>query len=143
MTRFIEDKIQMSIVENLRNVQTYFPIKFSHPANQGRSAQEGAKLQKMGVLAGMPDLLIYWPTHGGYKHGMLEIKAPGGKLSNPQKVVKQWCHDFGIPWGVAYSVDDAMAMFKCWGIPIREKYYIQPAATFEQKKAFIDKLQRP
>lgn len=144
MTRsYAEDKIHIAIVENLRNIQQYFPLKFSHPANEGRSAAEGAKYKRMGVLAGMPDLICWWPGLIRYGHGMIEIKAPGGKLSVPQKTVKQWCHDMKINWGVAYSVEDAMALLKCWGVPIKENHYIQPAATPEQKKAFVHEMFKP
>ena len=84
-----EDEIQISII-NWAHLQKYkdrsLSYYLSHPANGGfRKDKEAAKLKRMGVQAGYPDLILDIPK-GGY-HGLrIELKKlKGGVTRDNQK----------------------------------------------------------
>lgn len=84
-----EDEIQISII-NWATLQKYknrtLDYYLSHPANGGyRKDKEAAKLKRMGVQAGYPDLILDIPK-GGY-HGLrIELKKlKGGVTRDNQK----------------------------------------------------------
>ena len=84
-----EDEVQISII-NWAKLQKYKgrPLAYylSHPANGGyRKDKEAAKLKRMGVQAGYPDLMLDIPK-GGY-HGLrIELKKlKGGRTQDNQK----------------------------------------------------------
>lgn len=84
-----EDEIQISII-NWATLQKYKgrPLAYYliHPANGGyRKDKEAAKLKRMGVQAGYPDLVLDIPK-GGY-HGLrIELKKlKGGRTQDNQK----------------------------------------------------------
>lgn len=56
-----------------------------HVPNERKcSAQEGTRLKRMGVKAGVPDLVL--PVSVGEHHGLyIEMKAPNGRVSEAQK----------------------------------------------------------
>jgi hypothetical protein len=81
-------------------------------ANGGkRTLLEGAKLKRMGVAAGFPDLFI--PIASGGYHGlMIEMKrANGGKVSDLQKDWIKHLTDQGYFAAVAYGFDQAKEIF--------------------------------
>ena len=91
--------------------------KFFHCANgEKRDAITGAKLKAMGVLPGIPDLILISPR--GLFHG-LEIKAQGGHLSEAQKRFQIWAAANGVNYSVADDFDQALAVLAAWGA-IRE-----------------------
>ena len=79
-----EDDIQISIIK-WATLQTYKgrPLTYYlvHVPNGGyRKGREGAKLKRMGVQAGYPDLILDIPK-GGY-HGLrIELKKPKGSVT--------------------------------------------------------------
>lgn len=84
-----EDEIQIAII-NWATLQKYKgrPLAYYlvHPANGGyRKDKEAAKLKRMGVQAGYPDLMLDIPK-GGY-HGLrIELKKlKGGRTQDNQK----------------------------------------------------------
>lgn len=52
------------------------------PNGGSRPPREGAKLKKMGTVAGAPDLLL---IHGDGRVSAFELKADDGKVSKPQR----------------------------------------------------------
>jgi hypothetical protein len=52
------------------------------PNGGSRPSREGAKLKKMGTVAGAPDLLL---IHGDGRVSAFELKAEGGTVSKPQR----------------------------------------------------------
>lgn len=110
MTRFYEeDKLQIYVVDWLKNACPH--LLFTHAANQGRSPQEGAKLKKMGVLAGTPDLL-FW--HDGW-HGAIELKVATG-LSDAQRAFRDRFIATGGKYAVCHSVMAVRDTLISWGI---------------------------
>jgi len=76
-----------------------------HTPNGGaRSARTGARLARMGVRRGIPDLLGPFAGHGayaGYVGWAVELKAPRGRVSREQRMVLEelaserwWVHVF-------------------------------------------------
>lgn len=84
-----------------------------HVGNGGfRRPIEAAILKGMGVRAGIPDIVII-------KAGrpfMLELKAPGGRLSEAQKSMRHKLWDAGVPVGEAHSLDEALTWLEKHGI---------------------------
>ncbi len=82
------------------------------PNGEQRSAGAGAKLKAMGVKPGVPDLVLISPD--GRFHA-LELKAPGGRLSEPQQDFQQWAAARGISHSVAENMDQVIAVLNFWG----------------------------
>ncbi len=106
---YSEDRLQFYVVEWLQQACPF--LLFTHPANQGRSPQEGAKLKKMGVLAGTPDLL-FW--HEGW-FGAIELKT-GSSLSEAQKKFRDKFIAAGGKYATCKSVRAVHDMLVSWGI---------------------------
>jgi len=66
----------------------------------------GAKLKKMGVKRGVPDLFI--PQYKCF----IEFKTLKGKLSKEQKELKPHLESYGYVWITAYGFLDAISKFK-------------------------------
>lgn len=85
-----------------------------HVANEGVFSKEnfrpmyGSKLKQMGKAKGIPDYIFLW--NGGC--AMVELKHGKNKLTDSQKVVKQWAFNAGIPHCVAYSKEEAIKFLK-------------------------------
>lgn len=77
----IEDYIQFQCAQWLREND----ILFFHVPNGGnRSKSEGARFKAMGVLAGVPDLVILLPNAVTL---FIELKTKKGSLSKAQKLL--------------------------------------------------------
>ena len=98
-----ETAIHVSILTYLREVlpDTH---KVLHIPNAPRSAITGAKLKRMGMMAGAPDLQIIRPAG---RIAFIEVKAEGGRLSPEQKAFRDWCLSMGVPHCTARSIEDA------------------------------------
>ena len=77
-----EDDLQQICARYL----AYYPdVFYCHVPNGGkRNPREGAKFKRMGVKAGIPDILIFNPNDS-YNGLAIELKVKGGKLSQSQK----------------------------------------------------------
>jgi sporulation protein YlmC with PRC-barrel domain len=111
-----ETPIHIAIVDYLRLILPNALV--FHPANGGkRNMREAVALKRMGVLAGVPDLVII--TQEG-RLAFLEVKDAKGTLSAPQKAFGAALDAAGVPWAVVRSVDDARRVLSLWGIETRE-----------------------
>lgn len=112
-----EAAIQASIVQFLRYA---LPDGYRVECNLAnpRSAIDGAKLKKMGLQAGRPDIEIIGP---GGSVACIEIKTPKGRLSPAQKAYQEWCDDWLVPHCVARSVGDVQTFLHDLNIPIRAR----------------------
>ena len=77
-----EDDLQTSCMQWLQYAHPDV-LAFHVPNGGNRSAREGAKFKRMGVLAGVPDILIITPK-GGFNGFAVELKVKGGKVSELQ-----------------------------------------------------------
>lgn len=111
-----EDQVHRAVLTWIRKMAPQC-LAF-HPANGGsRHRLEAIKLKSLGVVAGVPDLIVFGP---GGKAYCLEVKAEKGVLAPTQKAFARQMDELGIGWALVRSVDDARAAFASWGIPTRE-----------------------
>ena len=78
----IEDKLQIACINWFRYQHPKYKLNLFHVPNGGnRSAREGAKFKRMGVVAGVADLLY---LRDGFYY-CIELKAPKGTHRKTQK----------------------------------------------------------
>jgi hypothetical protein len=83
-----------------------------HPANGGkRGKAEAGRLKGMGVVPGIPDLIV---IIAGRCHG-LEIKTETGRMSAAQKQMSARFQRAGCDFQVARSIAEARTVLMRWG----------------------------
>jgi hypothetical protein len=88
-------------------------IVWFHPENERRcTPRQGAYRKLMGVRSGVPDLIFITPWGACF----LEIKRPGGKLTELQKCFRGRVEVMGCSYGIETSTDEAAAILKGWNI---------------------------
>jgi hypothetical protein len=107
-----EAAIQRAVFEHLawRGVKGLFAF---HPPNGGaRRPIEAAILKGLGVVAGVPDVII---VNAGQVYG-LELKREGGRLTPIQLETQQAMRTAGAHIATAAGIDAALAQLKQWGL---------------------------
>jgi hypothetical protein len=100
------------VVKHLR-LRAKPDVLWLHAANgERRDKITGAKLKRMGVLAGAADLLLW---HQGNSFA-LELKAPGRRLSEAQLKFIARFNDAGGHSACAEGLDRAIACLESWGL---------------------------
>lgn len=129
---YSETKLHIAVADWLRGACPH--VLWTHPANQGRSPQEGAKLKKMGVRAGVPDL-IFW--HDGW-FGAIELKTGSG-LSEAQKIFMDSFVRNGGKYATCKTVKSVAETLISWGIKPMAYRMIEPLPPLPvRQKAAID-----
>lgn len=85
------------------------PVFFSVPNGGARNAWTAKNLKDEGALSGVADLLLLVPRHG-YAGLCIEMKKPGGKVSESQKAFKTAVEGFRYMYVVCYSFDEFKAV---------------------------------
>ena len=88
------------------------------PAGEFRTAATGARIKRMGLAPGWPDIIAVLP--GGRFLG-LELKAERGRLSNAQEAVQRALDARGAVFRVVRSLDDVRAVLAEHDVPTRER----------------------
>ncbi len=101
-----EQATHLAVVSLLRSASRHGVVWFHVPNGEARDAITGAKLKRMGVIPGVPDLML---IVDGKSHG-LEIKSDKGLLSASQKVFREDMENAGGFYHVAKSVDEAIGI---------------------------------
>jgi hypothetical protein len=102
-----EVPVHITIYQYLCAVLPPAEYKIWHTPNGGfRDEVEAGKLKRMGVLAGVADLIIMGLTRRLF---FLEVKTKTGRLSRAQKDFRDFCLLVGYPFAVVRSVEDARA----------------------------------
>jgi VRR-NUC domain len=114
--RNAEARIQAAIVEWIRTVAPGV-ICFHVPNGGYRTKAEAARMKWIGVLSGIPDLVLLGCDGTTW---LIEVKAGGGSLSAEQVAIRDRCVALRIPFVVAKSIDDVRLAFRLWGIETRE-----------------------
>jgi len=109
--------VHLAILDYLREVLPDSHMVFHTPNGGARDAVTGAKLKRMGVVAGVPDLAIIRPAG---RIAFIEIKGPSGSESASQRAFKLFCATWGVPYAVCRSVDDARTFLAHIGIETKE-----------------------
>jgi VRR-NUC domain-containing protein len=107
-----EQQIQKSILDHLawRGLPELFAF---HVPNGGyRPAVEAKIFKSLGVIPGVPDVLI---LYRGRLHA-LELKTKGGRLTETQRRTHEDMRRAGAFTATCYGVDDALLQLETWGL---------------------------
>lgn len=107
-----EEKLQRSIVSYL-GIAAPRAIWFAVPNGEKRSKSTAGRLKAMGVRAGVADLCFVLRDGSA---AFVELKAGAGRQSAAQLVFEQRCIDNDTPYVVITSLDQAIEVFKGWGV---------------------------
>ena len=107
-----EMQIHKAVVSNLTQ-RGEANIFWFHPANGGkRSWSEGKSFKAMGVIAGVPDIIL---LKGGEVFG-LEIKSTTGRVQPSQRLVHAAMQEAGAKTAIVRGLDEALVTLEFWGI---------------------------
>ena len=109
-----EAQVHAAVVAHLRLRAKPGVLWLHVPMGGARDAKTGGMLKRMGALAGASDLLLW---HNGNSFA-LEIKAPGGRLSESQREFFARFNNAGGHTAVVEGVDRAVAVLSAWGLLI-------------------------
>ena len=108
-----EDQIQISILAYLRTVLPTAVIW--HVPNAPRSAQTGARLKRLGMRAGVPDLCVLLQG----RLYLIEVKRPGQYASPEQRSFMEQARLSGAESAIVRSIEDVALALASWGIVTR------------------------
>ena len=108
-----ESALHQSLVQWL-NLSLPREAFFFHPMNNPRSAIQGAHFKKLGMRAGIPDLVVLY----GGKFVALEVKSERGRLSSEQKQVHAAIKNAGCEVFTVHSLMEAQMALELCGIPL-------------------------
>lgn len=111
-----EETIHKSVLDWLRLVLPNALI-WHCPNGGAREPREAAKLKRLGVVAGIPDIFIL--GEGGFA-GALEIKTQVGRLSSEQHNVHSHMRRLGFKIFVVRGIVEAREALASWGVKTRE-----------------------
>jgi hypothetical protein len=111
-----EQDLQRAVVRLLHAVLPADAMWTAIAPLPGSSPRAGAQSKALGLAAGVPDLII---VHHGFTL-WIELKAPGGSLSDPQKamhrqIVAAYSSDVYTRFGtvvVCKSIDEVLAALR-------------------------------
>ena len=83
-------------------------VFFSVPNGGARNAWTAKNLRDEGALSGVADLILLVPKKG-YASLCIEMKKPGGRVSDTQKAFCEAAKAFKNKYVVRYSVDEFKA----------------------------------
>ena len=88
--------------------------RFTHlPMGEFRNEMTAARLKRMGVTRGWPDLMFINATGQVY---FLELKRRGNRLTEDQAALAAFLRDAGISYHCVDNFRDAVMTLKTWGI---------------------------
>jgi VRR-NUC domain len=107
-----EAQLQRAVCDHLR-LRAHPDVLWLHvPNGERRDARTGAKLKRMGTLAGTADLLL-WHRSNAFA---IELKSLGGRPSEAQLEFLARFNDAGGHSAVCEGIDRALAVLAAWGI---------------------------
>ena len=92
-------------------------LLFHIPNGGTRSMREGAAFKAIGVIAGIPDLMLCVPTHPNNTrcHALfIEMKAQGGKLSEAQGKAHERLRNAGYEVVTVNNFSDFEKLVRNW-----------------------------
>ena len=113
----LEDDLQESVCVFLRWALPADATFWAVPNGGLRHSREAARMSRLGIKAGCPDLHI---VHAG-KLFCLELKAPKGTLSPTQVQMIDRLKLCGVPTVVVKSLGEVEQALRGWGIPLNAK----------------------
>jgi hypothetical protein len=107
-----EIALHMSVAALLR-AQAHPLWQWTHIGHgEARDARTAGKLKRMGLRPGWPDFALLSPS--GLFHAV-ELKRPGGKMSEAQEIFRLWCVRTGTPYAVCDSMPTVLCALQAWG----------------------------
>lgn len=110
-----EEQEQLALAELLDRLK----LTWFHPVNEGmRKPQYAAKQKRLGLKAGIPDVIILDtpPKFPEARGAVIELKRQkGGRLSMDQRVWLQLFQFFKWQVAVCNGIDEAIQQLKVWG----------------------------
>jgi hypothetical protein len=107
-----EAQTHIALAEHLR-LRAKPDVLWLHcPNGEKRDPITGARLKRMGVLAGASDLLLW---HQGNSFA-LELKSPGRRPTEAQLEFMARFNEAGGHTAVAEGIDRALACLDAWGL---------------------------
>lgn len=108
-----------------------------HPSNEswGHTAEDkkrGAIQQKMGLVKGAFDFTCIWP--GAYGKGIVEVKAPGGRLDAAQIKFRDRIHYADGKTAEVYSVAQFRDTLIAWGLKCENTAAVEPDLRTDAEK---------
>lgn len=90
------------------------PLMWHTPNGGARSIVTAAMMKKQGVLPGVPDIFLAWPSSG--RHGLfIEMKrASGGRVSEAQKNVMAFLENAGYRCAVCRGFSEAVQCIRSY-----------------------------
>lgn len=99
-----EDALQIAVITLLESARKPGVIYWHTPNGGKRNVREAVRFKRMGVLAGVSDLIISLPSG---KMVFLELKSRRGRLSDEQKAFMEGMDSHGHMTWVARTLDEA------------------------------------
>jgi hypothetical protein len=119
-----EYQIHASVLAYLRSTLPSGWMVVHVPNGGSRNPIEAARLKKLGVMAGWPDISIYGARTGSNGYipyaGFMEVKSKGGRIQPSQHNVMDRLKDAGFDVAVIRSVEDARECVKAWRLPSKD-----------------------
>ena len=107
-----EDEVQKGVVDQLK-ARAAEGVVWWHTPNGGKmNPRTGARLKRMGVLAGFPDI-------AALKDGefyCMELKADTGRVTPHQHEVLGRLENAGAYTAICFGLDPAIRVLEAWGL---------------------------
>ena len=110
-----EDDLQIAVCEFLDVALPPDAVYFAVANGGSRNKAEAAKLKRMGVKPGIPDLVVCYRSECLF----IELKTAAGVLSGIQKQMHERLDHTGFDLGVCRSVEGVEDFLLSMGIPLR------------------------
>jgi hypothetical protein len=107
--RHEEHDAQVALAAHLR-LRARRDVWWSSLENHPRSRVAGALGRARGVRSGLPDLVL---VRSGKFYG-LELKGPGGRLSQPQRLQHAAMREAGCEIATVFGIDAALQQLAQW-----------------------------
>ena len=116
-----EYKLQCDIIELFKLILKKSVLFTAFPAGGGGKVR-GAKLKKMGLVAGWPDIQIL----ADGKYFGVEVKTPTGRISPAQRTLHSKLADVGCEVAIVRNLEQAMDAVHEWKLTRRNRHRARP-----------------
>lgn len=112
----LEDELHQSVADALRYLLPAETVWTTWEARNAKSAVEGARRKRLGLLPGWSDIGIFYRS----TVVLIELKRSRyGVVSKVQRELHERLEHAGFPVEICCSVDDVLATVSRAGIPLR------------------------
>jgi hypothetical protein len=109
-----EHHLQVQVLDAISTGKAHPDIfAFAIPNAARRSLRMGARMKAEGLTAGVADVCVMMPAG---RAAWLEMKTLKGRQSLAQKGFEARCRRLGHPYGLARTLDEAIALLHQWKV---------------------------